>query len=127
MSPARKYDDWLQSCLYFTKFQEPASRAVLGGTRYPLYYKNWVFLRDFQRALLSRKPPPPLNPPKWLFQRGCAGRGATARRRLRGENARTQGNCRTWMPQVVQLGGRVPKTFTFLAARVAYATELVLL
>ena len=57
VSPAQKYDSWLQSCLYFTKFQESASRAVLGGTRYPLYFKNWVFLRDFQRGFASNPPP----------------------------------------------------------------------
>ena len=55
MSPARKYDEWLQSCLYFTKFQESVSRAVLGGTRYPLYFKNWVFLRDFERGQNTAK------------------------------------------------------------------------
>ena len=58
VSPAQKYDGWLQSGLYFTKFQESASRAVLGGTRYPLYYKNWVFLRDFQWGFASNPPPP---------------------------------------------------------------------
>ena len=57
VSPAQKYDGWLQSCLYFTKFPESASRAVLGGTRYPLYFKNGVFLRDFQWGLPA---PPPL-------------------------------------------------------------------
>ena len=55
VSPARKYDEWLQSCLYFTKFQESVSRAVLGGTRYPLYFKNWVFLRDFERGQNTAK------------------------------------------------------------------------
>ena len=31
------------------------SRAVLGGTRYPLYFKNWVFLRDFERGQNTAK------------------------------------------------------------------------
>ena len=57
VSPAQKYDSWLLSCLYYTKFQESASRAVLGGTRYPLYFKNWVFLRDFHWGFASNPPP----------------------------------------------------------------------
>ena len=51
VSPAQKYDSWLQSCLNYTKFQESASRAVLGGNSYPLYFKNGVFLRDFHRGV----------------------------------------------------------------------------
>ena len=58
VSPAQKYDGWLQSGLYFTEFQESASRAVLGGTRYPLYFKNGAFLRDFHRGFASNPPLP---------------------------------------------------------------------
>ena len=63
VTPAWKCDGWLQSGLYFTKFQESASRAVLGGSRYPLYYENWVFSRNFDRGFAS-KPPPPCGTPR---------------------------------------------------------------
>ena len=50
MTPAWKCDSWLQSGLNFTKFQESASRAVLGGSRYPLSFKTRPFFPTFDRG-----------------------------------------------------------------------------
>ena len=65
VTPAWKCDGWLQSGLNFTKFQESASRAVLGGSRYPLSFKNGVFLWNFHRGFASKHPPPRWAHPPW--------------------------------------------------------------
>ena len=46
--------------------------------------------------------------------------GMAVRSEVRDAPGEKRGFCRTWMPQMLHLDCRVPKTFTFLAARVVY-------
>ena len=45
----------MQSVLNYTKLQESASRAVLGGTGYPLYYENGGRLRENISGFVAAK------------------------------------------------------------------------
>ena len=121
MTPAWEYDGWVQSGLCYPKFQESASRAVLGGSHSPLCYENGVFSQKFEGEPPWYLPPPPENAAKMVLS-GWARRrrGGTVRIGLRdssGPNCRCD---RTPMVPMLHLDHRYPITFAFWTVRAGH-------